>query len=572
MARAYEVTTRDGRRVVATTARGREVLADPFLNKGSGFDPAERRELGLDGLVPAGTAALEVQADRAYGQFAGQPDDLAKNVFLTSLRESNEVLFYALFARHLTEMMPIVYDPTVGQAIEQYSHVFRQPRGVFLSVDDPDGVDAALAASGMGADDVDLIVATDAEEILGIGDWGAGGIDIAIGKLAVYTAAAGIDPSRVLPVMLDVGTDRQSLLQDPLYVGYRHARVRGERYDALIEAYVTAATTRFPNALLHWEDFGPGNGRRILEHYRDRVATFNDDMQGTGAISMAAFLNALAVSGTQSTDHQVVVFGAGTAGVGIADQLRAQMERDGLSRDEATARIWLVDRQGLLVDDMDGLRDYQQPYARPRAEVDGWTATGPEGALSLADTVAGSGCTALIGTSTAPHTFTREIVQAVGSHTDRPFIFPLSNPTPLAEATPEQILTWTGGRALVATGSPFAPVHVHGTTHAIGQANNALLYPGLGLGTIVARASKVTDGMILAAARAVASTANLSSAGAALLPPVHDLRAVSATVGVEVARQAIADGVARADLDPEGLIETVRAAMWEPVYSPLVAK
>ena len=342
------------------TAAGRDVLRDPQLNHGTAFTLEERSALGLEGLLPPGVLSLEEQARRSYEQYRAQPTDLAKNDFLAALHDRNEVLYYKLLGDHLTEMLPVVYDPVVAQAIERYSHEFQRPNGVYLSIDDIDGVETAFHNYGLGADDVDLLVATDAEEILGIGDWGSNGMDISIGKLAVYTAAAGIDPDRVIPVMLDVGTDRESLLNDPMYVGNRHSRVRGERYDALIKAYVEAASRLFPNALLHFEDFGPSNARRILNEYRDHARIFNDDMQGTGAITLAAILVGMRVAGSRASEQRVVIFGAGTAGVGIADQIRVVMTADGLSDEEATRRFWCVDKQGLLVDDMSDLRDFQR--------------------------------------------------------------------------------------------------------------------------------------------------------------------------------------------------------------------
>lgn len=550
-----------------TTARGAEVLATPLLNKGTAFTAEERRELGLEGLLPPAVLSLRDQVRRVYEQYHQQPSDLHKNVFLTMLQDNDEVLFYRLLAEHLREMLPIVYDPTVGEAIKRYSHEYRRPRGVYLSIDEPDRVEAALADAGLGADDVDLLVASDAEEILGIGDWGSGGIDIAVGKLAVYTAAAGIDPGRVIPVALDVGTDNEQLLSDPDYLGNRHARIRGQRYDEFIDAYVRAATRLFPKALLHWEDFGPGNGRRILLRYRDRICTFNDDMQGTGGIVLAAALGAVRVSATPMREQRVVVFGAGTAGVGIADQLRDAMVRDGLDEAAATARIWCVDKQGLLTADMRDLRDYQAPYARSAAEVAGWHHGGGAG---LAEVVANVRPTMLIGTSTVHRAFTEELITEMARHTDRPAVFPLSNPTERIEAMPGDLIRWTGGRGLIATGIPVPPVTYEGVTYAIGQANNALLYPGLGLGAVVSRAARISDAMFAAAAEAVAGLVDLGTPGASLLPQVEDLRSVSATVAVAVAKQAAAEGLARAELtDP---VRQVREAMWQPEYRPVKAR
>jgi malate dehydrogenase (oxaloacetate-decarboxylating) len=491
-----------------------------------------------------------------------QGGDLAKNVYLEQLHDRNETLYYRLLSEHLTELLPIVYDPTVGEAIEKYSHEYRRPRGIYLSIDRPDDIATAFATLGLGSGDVDLIVCTDAEEILGIGDWGVGGIQIAVGKLAVYTAAAGIDPRRVIPVSLDVGTDNETLLNDPLYLGNRHARVRGAGYDAFISKYLETASSLFPDALLHFEDFGPGNARRILVTYGDRYRIFNDDMQGTGAITLAAALSAIKVTGVPMREQKLVVFGAGTAGVGIADQLRDAMVRDGAAAGQAAAQVWLVDKQGLLTTDMTGLRDFQEPYARDPAEVKGWAADG--GTISLLDTVRHVAPTILLGTSTAHGAFTQEIIEAMSAAVDRPVIFPISNPTSRIEAMPADVIAWSKGQALVATGIPVAPVHYGGVTYSIGQANNALLYPGLGLGTIVAGASKVTAGMLLAAAEAVAGQVDVSAPGAALVPAVDNLRASSATTAVAVVNAAIADGVATRK--PENPVQAVQDAMWQPVY------
>src|SRR3984885_6071474 len=523
---------RTRRRTMATTtsiSHGRELLSDPRLNRGTAFTVQERSALGLERLRPAAGQSLEDQAKRSYEQYLARPTDLAKNEFLAGLRDRNEVLYYKLLADHLKEMLPVVYDPVVAQAIERYSHEFQRPDGVYLSIDDIDGVETALRNYGLGGDDVDLLVATDAEEILGIGDWGANGMDISIGKLAVYTAAAGIDPDRVIPVMLDVGTDRESLLNDPLYVGNRHSRVRGERYDELIKTYIETATRLFPNALLHFEDFGPSNARRILNEYRDQAPVFNDDVQGTGAITLAGVLVGMRIAGTRAREQRVVIFGAGTAGVGIADQIRAVIIADGLSEGDATRRFWCVDKQGLLVDDMSDLRDFQEPYARPRSEVANW---GADGAIGLAEVVAKVHPTIIVGTSTVGGAFTEHVVREMAKGVERPMIFPLSNPTELIEAVPANVIKWTDGRGLLGTGTPWPPVSYKGVDYVIGQANNALVYPGIGLGTIVARASRVTDEMLLTAADAVASLVDVNRAGAGLLPDVENMRATSATVAV----------------------------------------
>ena len=555
---------------MATTTsipQGRALLRDPHLNRGTAFTIEERAALSLDGLLPATVLSLEEQAKRSYAQYAAQPTELAKNEFLAALRDRNEVLYYKLLEDHLAEMLPVVYDPVVAEAIERFSHEFQRPDGVYLSVDDIDGVETALRNYGLAADDVDLLVATDAEEILGIGDWGANGMDISIGKLAVYTAAAGIHPDRVIPVMLDVGTDRESLLNDRMYVGNRHSRVRGDRYDELIAAYIETASRLFPNALLHFEDFGPSNARRILNQYRDKARIFNDDMQGTGAITLAAILSGMRVAGSRASDQRVVIFGSGTAGVGIADQIRAVMVADGLDQEDATRRFWCVDKQGLLVDDMTDLRDFQQPYARPRAEVSDW---GADGTISLEEVVAKVHPTIIVGTSTVVGAFTEPIVREMAAHVERPMILPMSNPTELAEALPADLIRWTEGRGLVAAGSPFGPVTYDKITYVIGQANNALVFPGLGLGVIAARAIKVTDNMLAAAARAVSELVDTSARGAPLLPQVEELRETSLAVAVAVVQAACADGVATARIDGD-VRAKVRALMWDPVYRPVLA-
>ncbi|MCC5478633.1 NAD-dependent malic enzyme [Streptomyces barringtoniae] len=562
-------------RPLKITARGRAVLADPRINRGTAFTEAERRALDLVGLVPPHVLTQDEQVERAYAQYRAQPSDLAKNVNLTALHDRNEALFYRLVGDHLEEMLPIVYTPTVGTAIRRYSNEYRRPRGIYLSVDAPGDIERSLRASGRGADDVDLIVATDGEGILGIGDWGVGGIDIAVGKLAVYTAAAGIDPRRTLPVMLDVGTNRKELLDNPLYLGNRHPRADRETYDAFIDAYVTAATRLFPNALLHWEDFGTDNARRILNRYRDQVCTFNDDIQGTGAVNLAAVLSGVRAVGVPLPRHRIVVFGAGTAGIGVADQLRDALVAEGLSPAEATARFWCVDRYGLLTADQgDELRDFQRPYARPADEVDGWRRDDGLPGIPLDEVVRRVRPTILIGTSGQSGAFTEALVRELARHTERPIILPMSNPTDLAEATPADLLDWTDGKALVATGSPFAPVERDGTTYEIGQANNALVFPGLGLGVIVARASRVTDRMLRAAADAVArrtgGDTDATGLNAPVLPPIRDLRGTSEAVAVAVVHAATADGVARADLGDD-IGAAVRAAQWEPVYPPVEA-
>ena len=542
------------------------IVTDPLTNRGTAFTAEERRRLGIVGRFPSAVETLDQQAARSYAQLRSFATDLDKYVFLDQLHNRNEVLYYRLLTDHLVELLPIVYDPTVGEAIRKWSRDYRRSRAVYLSVDRIEDVRPSFEGLGLGPDDVDLLVVSDAEEILGIGDWGVNGTDISVGKLAVYTAAAGIHPERAVAVNLDCGTDNELLLNDPAYLGNRHARVRGARYDALIDEYLAVASELFPNALLHFEDFGPANARRILQANRERYRVFNDDMQGTGAIVMAAVVSGMRVTGQTFADQRLVVYGAGTAGTGMADQIHAGMVRDGLSPEEATARIWLVDRAGLVTDDMTDLPDYQRAYARPAAEAADWQRSS-RGAVELLEVVRRARPTVLIGTSTNHGAFTRDVVEAVSAGVERPIILPLSNPTERIEAMPEDVVAWSRGKALVATGIPVVPFDYEGTTFTIGQGNNALLYPGLGLGVIVSGASRVTDGMLLAAARAVASQVDPTEPGASLLPPVENLRASSATVAVAVARQAQADGVATTSHD--NLVQAVQDAMWQPAYGEL---
>jgi malate dehydrogenase (oxaloacetate-decarboxylating) len=558
----YELSPSPDGVVARIHARGSAVLSSPSINRGTAFTLAEREALGLTGLLPTGVSTLESQQRRVYAQYLQQAGDLRKWVYLANLRDRNEVLFYRLLTEHISEMLPVVYTPTVGVAIERFSHEFRRTRGVYLSVDHPEDVETALRNTGLGPDDLDLLVATDSEGILGIGDQGVGGIEISIGKLAVYTAAAGLHPRRVLPVVLDMGTDNLKLLNDDMYLGARHARIRDHRYDDLIDAYVTAVSKLFPTAMLHWEDFGATNARRILNKYAHRVCTFNDDMQGTAATVMAALFSAVRAAGTRIRDQRVVIYGSGTAGLGIADMMREQMIREGLTDDEATRRFYPVGSRGLLVDDAPKLLDFQQPYARPRTEISGWS-SGDRG-IGLAEVVTRVKPTVLIGTSTHTGAFTEPIVRNMAAHTPRPIIMPLSNPTSKCEALPVDLVNWTDGRVLTATGSPFDPVTYQDRTYHIAQANNALVFPGLGLGVTVAKARRISDEMITAAADAVARMSDATRTGSSLLPPMDDLRTVSASVAVAVAKAAVDEGLAQTELhDP---IQQIHDAMWRPVY------
>lgn len=551
---------------VRVMARGHQVLASPGINQGSAFSLADRDGLELDGLLPSGVTSLADQLKRVYRQYRSQPDDLSKYLYLNAMHDRNEVLYFALLAEHISEMMPIVYTPTIGQAIEEYSHWYQRPRGIYLSIDDPDAVEQALGAMGHRPDEVDLIVVTDSEGILGIGDQGVGGVAITVGKLAVYTAAAGIHPHRVLPVVLDTGTDNLDLLADETYLGVRHARVRGDRYDAFVDRFITTAHRLYPAAMIHWEDFGAGNATRILAKYRNDYCTFNDDIQGTAAVVAAAVMAAVRASGTPLSEHRIVVHGAGTAGIGIASLLRRVMVGQGTDPDEATGHFWGLGSRGLLREGI-RLRDFQQPWARSAAELKKWRHHGQ--AWGLADVVANVRPTILIGSSAQPGAFDEDLVTQMAGYCDRPIIMPLSNPTRKAEAVPSDLIAWTGGRALIATGSPFDPIEYRGTTYRIAQANNALVFPGIGLGAITCRASRVSEGMIAAAATALASTVDPRVPGASLLPDMSSLRSISARVALGVVQAAQDQGLATVDLGPNP-VQAIYQAMWQPRYPRII--
>lgn len=567
MPRQFQFQTVNGVETAEIAVRGRQVLARPMLNFGPGYTAEERRALGLTGLLPPAVNTMADQLKRVYTQFKARPDNLAKYVYLNSLQDLNEILFYRLVTEHLDEMLPIIYTPTVGEAIQKFSSTFDRARGIYLSIDEPEGIDFALESYGAHSSDVDIVVATDSEGILGIGDQGVGGIRISIGKLAVYTTAAGIHPLRGLPIVLDVGTDNLELLNDPNYLGVRKARVRGAQYDEFIERFVKSVDKHFPNALLHFEDFGANNAHRVLETYREDYCTFNDDIQGTAAVVAAAALSAVKAKGERLSDQRVVIHGAGTAGVGIADLMRDIMIREGADPDEATKLFWGLGSRGLLHTGAK-TRPFQERYARDEAELADWELKAP-GRYDLVDVVKNVKPTILIGTSAQPGAFTKEIVTTMAAHCDRPIIMPLSNPTSKSEAIPADVLTWTHGRALMATGSPFKPVHYAGVDYEIAQANNALVFPGIGLGTIAIKASKVTDNMIAAAAIAVAEMSNATRKGSPVLPGLAQLRAVSAAVAMKVAEAAEEDGVARATLTNP--IQEIHELMWQPRYPKVKA-
>lgn len=551
---------------IPITVRGYQLLNRPMLNRGVAFTHEERSALGLIGLLPPGERPIEDQVRRVYRQYQRQPDNLAKSLYLTHMRDRNEVLYYRLLAEHIDEMLPIVYTPTIGQVIQEYSQWYQRPRGVYLSIDHPELIETALQNYGLGADQVDLVVVTDSEGILGIGDQGVGGIAIATGKLAVYTAAAGIHPRRCVPVVLDVGTDNLKLLNSDQYVGERHARVRGERYDEFVDQFVKTVQRLYPNAMLHFEDFAAGNAHRLLDKYRDEMCAFNDDIQGTASVVLAAVLSAVHRAKGNLCDQRIVVHGAGSAGIGIANAIRDAMMEEGLSHEEANQRFWCLGSRGLIVEGMP-VRDFQAPYARAKDEVIGWS--DERGRIDLLSTVQHSQPTILIGTSAQAGSFTREIVEAMQQHAPEPIILALSNPTSLAEAVPEDLLDWTEGMALIATGSPFDPVQRGEMRYEIAQANNALVFPGLGLGVAVSRASRVSDKMIIAAARAVASlTYDDKRPGASLLPAMDQLRLVSSTVALAVVRCAQEEGLARVQIDDP--VQAVVDAVWNPEYAKIV--
>lgn len=552
--------------VIITTLKGKEVLSNPFLNKGTAFTKEEREDLGLDGLLPPRVLTLTEQVKKTYEQYSMRTTNLFKNGVLYDLYNRNVVLFYRLLKDHLAEMLPIIYTPTVGEAIQTYSHSYRRPGGLYLSIDYPEGIEKAFYNLGQSKNDIDLIVVTDSESILGIGDQGVGGINIAIGKLAVYTAAAGIDPSRVLPVVLDVGTNNEALITDPGYIGNKFARVRGELYDEFIDLFIQNARKFFPEVLLHWEDLGNVNARKIMDKYGDKILTFNDDIQGTGAVTLAAVMSALKVTGSSLKDQRIVVFGPGAAGIGNADQMVDAMILEGLTKEEAYDRFWPIDYRGLLTDETQDVFEFQKPYVRNVEEVKDWDRN-EDGIISLMEVVQRVKPTILIGTSGQTGTFTEEIIKEMAKHVERPIIMPMSNPTALAEAVPENLIQWTDGKALIATGSPFANVEYNGVSYEIGQSNNAFVFPGLGLGAIVAKAEIISKGMFAAAANAVTKMSDTSTPGASLLPSIEKLHEVSIYVAIEVANAAISEGIARADI--QDVEKAITEAMWEPEYKTI---
>ena len=536
-----------------------EVLNDPFLNKGTAFTKEERKELELTGLLPPQIQTIEEQAEQVYTQYKSKEPLINKRRFLMEIFDTNRTLFYYLFSQHVVEFMPIVYDPVIAENIENYSELFVNPQNaVYLSIDSPETIEESLKNATKDRE-IRLIVVTDAEGILGIGDWGTNGVDISVGKLMVYTAAAGIDPKSVLPVVLDVGTNRETLLEDKLYLGNRHKRVYGDKYYDFVDKFVQTAEKLFPKLYLHFEDFGRSNAANVLHKYWKTYPVFNDDIQGTGIITLAGILGALKISGEKLTDQKYMCFGAGTAGAGIADRIYQEMLEQGLSEDEARSRFYLVDRQGLLFEDMEDLTPEQKPFARKRSEFNNVNEL-----TTLEAAVKAVKPTILVGTSTQPNTFTETIVKEMASYTARPIIFPLSNPTKLAEATAENLIKWTDGKALIATGIPADPVEYKGVTYEIGQANNALIYPALGLGAIAATAKLVTNEMISKAAHSLGGIVDTTKLGAATLPPVSKLTEFSQRVAEAVGQCALDQKLNREEItDIKAAIEKIK---WIPKY------
>ena len=536
-----------------------EVLNDPFLNKGTAFTKEERKELELTGLLPPQIQTIEEQAEQVYAQYKSKEPLINKRRFLMEIFDTNRTLFYYLFSQHVVEFMPIVYDPVIAENIENYSELFVNPQNaVYLSIDSPETIEESLRNATKDRE-IRLIVATDAEGILGIGDWGTNGVDISVGKLMVYTAAAGIDPKSVLPVVLDAGTNRETLLEDKLYLGNRHKRVYGDKYYDFVDKFVQTAEKLFPRLYLHFEDFGRSNAANVLHKYWKTYPVFNDDIQGTGIITLAGILGALKISGEKLTDQKYMCFGAGTAGAGIADRVYQEMLQQGLSENEARSRFYLVDKQGLLFDDMDDLTPEQKPFARKRDEF-----SNANELTNLEAAVKAVKPTILVGTSTQPNTFTETIVKEMASYTARPIIFPLSNPTKLAEATAENLIKWTEGKALVATGIPADPVEYNGVTYEIGQANNALIYPALGLGAIASTAKLMTNEMISKAAHSLGGIVDTTKPGAATLPPVSKLTEFSQRVAEAVGQCALDQKLNREDITD--IKEAIEKIKWTPKY------
>jgi len=553
------------RPVIKTRLHGIELLSNSRLNKGTAFSEEERDTFCLHGLLPPHIGTLEDQRARRKRVLDSRPTAFGKYSNMRDLQDNDETLFYSMIEHFTEELLPIVYTPTVGEGCQRFSEIWRRPRGLFISYPNRDRIDQILSDSRF--DDVRCIVVSDGERILGLGDQGAGGMGIPIGKMALYTALAGIPPEHCLPILLDAGTDNETLLNDPIYIGWQHHRIRGEEYDSFVEAFVSAVQRRWPHILLQWEDFAGTNASRLLERYRDRLCTFNDDIQGTAAVTTATLLAAVNATGIPLSQQRIVMFGSGSAGIGIVELLIAAMKLEGLTEEQARDRIYSFNRYGLLIEGARGIRPTQLSLVRKRSSVDGWKLSGAED-ISLLDVVRNAKITVLAGVSAQSGAFTEEIVREMARHTQRPVIFPLSNPTSQSEATPADLLRWTEGRALVGTGSPFAPVEVDGRMVRISQINNSYIFPGLALGILVSRATRVTDDMIMSAAKTLAGLSpTCQDKNAPLLPPVRDSRKIALVIAEAVARQAIAEGVAAIE-NSATLSQQLRAYVWQPVYVP----
>jgi len=550
--------------IIEVSLTGQSLLETPLLNKGSAFSEEERREFNLLGLVPPHVSSTEEQLTRTYESYKQKKTDLERYIYLVSLQDRNETLFYRLLQEHITEMMPVIYTPVVGEGCKQYSHIYRRPRGLYIPYTHRDSIGAILAnAPNRG---VDVIVVTDGERILGLGDLGVGGMGIPIGKLSLYTLCAGVPPARTLPIILDLGTDNQELLVDPLYLGWRHERVRGQEYDDFIEAFVQAVINKFPNVLLQWEDFAKNNASRLLERYRDRLCTFNDDIQGTGAVTLAGLLAAMNVAGSKISNQRIGVLGAGSSATGISDQIVSAVISEGLTEKDARSAIWLVDSQGLVHTGRTGLEPFKQKYAQDATRLGDWQLSSADH-ITLLDVIKNVKPSILLGTSAQPGAFTEEIIREMAKHIERPVIFPLSNPTSKSEAVPTDLINWTGGRALVATGSPFPPVAFENRLISIGQCNNAFVFPGVGLGVIASGARRVTNEMFVAAAQALAEfSPTIQDPTASLYPALEGVRKVSRRVALAVAGEALRLGLTDAR-STEELEQRVDAKMWIPRYA-----
>ncbi len=551
------------------TERGHEILENPLLNKSTAFSQEERETFNLHGLLPDHVETLEEQVERRLACVRALPSDLDRYVFLRDLQDTSETLYFALITRHLEELLPIIYTPTVGAGCQQFSHIYRRPRGLFLSLPNKDRLDQILANPRF--DTVECIVVTDGERILGLGDQGVGGMGIPIGKLAIYSGCGGIAPATTLPITLDVGTNNAERLADPRYIGWRHERVRGQEYDDFIEAFITAVHKRWPNVLLQWEDFHKNNANRLLERYRDRLCTFNDDIQGTASVATGTLLSAIQITGVPLTEQRIAILGGGSAGIGIADLIKHAMIEAGLSETEARQRFYVVGRHGLVTEQTPNLEAFQQAFTQDSTILAGWQLA-EAGKASLLDVVRNAKPTVLVGVAGQPGTFTEEIIREMARHVDRPIVFPLSNPTSCVEALPADIVTWTEGRAIIGTGSPFAPIEFQGRTHHFAQTNNSYIFPGVGLGVLAVHSRRVTDGMFLAAARALAGMSPaISNPAGRLLPTLDRMREVSRVIAIAVAKQARSEGLT-ANYSDSQIEELIQAKIWEPQYRPYQAR